>query len=143
MYDYITGKDIKVASFIHDELLIENTNIDDNILDDIRKYINDNTGFDMMLECKKTKPDDDDFDWLEKHTPFMIHEQNKDKRNDEIHAKNILNYCPMVREKLLGVMMYDDYHGFWTNDKEKHQAIICRKSHEIFPIDKKNVDTNF
>lgn len=144
VFDYLTDHKVKVCSLIHDELLVESSTPDALDLENIRNHIKQCTGFDMLLESKPTMPTDDDFEWLDKHKPFIIgNQKDVEKRSDEIHAQSILKHCPMVKEKLLGVMMYDDIKGYWTRDCDDHMAIIQRKSAFIFPMDDDNKKSNF
>ena len=143
MHDYLTARHVKVCSLIHDELLVESS-LPDLGLENIREHIKQCTGFDMLLESKPTLPTSEDLEWLDKHKPFIMDNTKvAEKRTDEIHAQNILQHCPMVKEKLLGVMMYDDIKGYWTRHYEDHTAIIQRKSALIFPMDDDNKKSNF
>jgi len=59
-------------------------------------------------------------------------------RPDEKHAKNILSFCEIFFCKSLGVIMYDDRDGLWTNCEKRHINIIQRLTHQIFPTDKES-----
>ena len=135
MYDAICKKEIKVHSLIHDELLIDNCDLD---VGELISEIKTKTSFDVLLESKPVTPSESDLKWFDAHKPFFRTAAEKEQRPDDKHANNILSHCEMVRCKSLGVLMYDSQAGLWTNSEDQHMYLVNGLSHEIFPADERD-----
>jgi phage/plasmid-associated DNA primase len=132
IYDYLCEKEIKVHSLIHDELLIDPCELD---LDAVMRNITAKTTFIMDLHANNLTPLESDLEWFDKHVKYFKTKAEKEERPDIQHAKNILNCCEMFSCKSLGVIMYDDRDGLWTNCGNRHIDIVQSQSNIIFPAD--------
>ena len=81
LYDSICKKEIKVHSLIHDELHIDNCEID---MDELISEIKTKTSFDVLLESKPVTPSESDLKWFDAHKPFFKTSAEKEQRPDDM-----------------------------------------------------------
>jgi len=77
LYDSIWKKEIKVHSLIHDELHIDNCEID---MDELISEIKTKTSFDVLLESKPVTPSESDLKWFDAHKLFFKTSAEKEQR---------------------------------------------------------------
>jgi hypothetical protein len=133
MIDFFNTKtNIKVASSIHDEVVVHNNDtINEKLKQSLISFIEKQTSFKMKIKSELLEPTNNDREWLLAHEPFQV---QKDKRKfDQIHAENWLSlFKDQVYRTPMGLMMYDDESGIWSKDKSLHLSIAHRYHENIF-----------
>jgi P4 family phage/plasmid primase-like protien len=98
--DHVKNNNIEVVSLIHDEILINSKSTLD--LEEAHIYIKDQTinevNFDVKFESKITSPTKEDWEWLEKHEPFI-------RKEDVNEIEKLRNAVMMLNKERV-----DDYN---------------------------------
>jgi hypothetical protein len=128
MFREITGADFKVATLIHDGLLVyKDARFDDAFKTQVEAKITEVLGLHIKLDFKVTDADEEIMAWYERHKPFssVCTIQKADQRTDELHASLFLE---MFKDKCYrtakGLMVYEASRGVWTSQEADHRRII-------------------
>jgi len=120
------------AVYKFDEIIFDqHPNINEDFVVCLKKHINVSLGYNVGLKMEYIAPTIEDDEWLEKHKAFEIARDTR--RTDEIHCENILQCFQNKFYKTdMGLIMYLENKGHWTNSEDDMMTEIAAHSSEIF-----------
>ncbi len=140
MYEYLLSIGITINTIIHDSVLIS-TDYDDIDLNDVKKYILEQTGIDIELNIKPTEPlksDNDFYDKLLSLVPLPITNDDIIPRHEVVRNHFLDFFANKIFDTAdMGIMIYDDKYGIWerhmpNKDNDPFYRIIHKYWKEIW-----------